>query len=64
MDVSERSVDDRGGIKHQQREKSSQSHRAEDGMEEGERDPASLLQNENSLFKLHLQNIYIFIYKV
>lgn len=31
------------------------------GWRRGERDPASLLQNQNSLFKLHLQNIYIYI---
>lgn len=59
MDDSERNVDDSGGIKHQQRKESSQSHRAKDGLEEGgTQDPASLF------FKLHLQNIYIFIYKV
>lgn len=72
MDNNQRSVENSGGIVHQQRKESSQGEQEPITWSQGKgsdggggtRDPASLFQNQNSLFKLHLQNIYIFIYKV
>lgn len=63
VDDSERNVDDCGGIKHQQRKESSQSHRAKDGLEEGgTQDPASLFFKIRIHSSNYIYRIYIYLY--
>lgn len=61
-DDSERSVAVSGGIIHQQRKESSHSDTitGQKRVEEGGQETLPF-PNQNSLFKLHLQNIYIYI---